>query len=178
MTGSTFHVIGYAKAGKEFEVRDAIQALGITASVPRKVEAKRVGKKRFAEAIIEPYLGNYIFIECDAEQWHQLPDVKHMARTTVFVSRGEAKHLRTFIEGIESDYAKRMASIEAGHKVQEYQPGDEVLITDGPLAGRLAKFKRIVETSRDPFPRLKVQGEMMGQEVTMDVDPIHARRAG
>lgn len=171
-------VIGYAKATKEFEVQDALRDMGIAACVPRKVEAKRVPTKRRPVPVTTPYLRNYVFIECSAEQWHDLAGVKHLAKTTVFVSKGEVKLLRAFIDTTEAEYLDRMGAIEAGQRVEEYSPGDMIEITGGPLAGQLARFRRIVESAHDLFPRLRAEGELFGQSVTVDVDPIHARKAG
>ena len=86
--------IGYAKAGREFEVAEAIAATGASASVPRKVEAKRVPTKRRPVPVTMPYLANYVFIDCTAEQWHAIHRIKHLAATMRQVPSDDVKHLQ------------------------------------------------------------------------------------
>lgn len=171
-------VIGYAKSSKEFDVEADLTAMGIQAEVARKIEYKRQGKRRYADAITEPDLPNYVFIECTADQWHQLASVKHLAKTTIFVGPQEARRVRDYLDASRAAYDRQREAQEAGERVSEFKAGDTLQIMSGPLAGCLARFRRIVETDHDPFPRIQAEGELMGRIVTVDVDPIHARKAG
>lgn len=177
MTGSTFHVIGHAKAGKEFEVRDAIQALGISASVPRKVEAKRVPTKRTPVPVTKPYLPCSMFIAGTDDLWPQLATVKFLASSFMFQSqKAWERNILPFMDGIEADYMDRMDRIEAGERVQEYDPGDKVHILGGPLHDRIGKFVKLVERAGE-LPKLRVSTEMFGREVETEIDPVYAKRA-
>lgn len=169
--------IGYAKAGREFEVAEAIEATGASASVPRKVEAKRVPTKRRPVPVTTPYLANYVFIDCTAEQWHAIRGVKHLASTMRMVPAGEVKHLRRFVDAIESAYDSEMQRIEAGGRVEEYAPGEALRIISGPFGDMLATFRRVVEKA-DGWPEIEAEGELMGRAVRFRVDPVKARKAG
>jgi len=168
---------GYAKAGREFEVQQSLRDLGIRCEVPRKVEAKRVPTKRMPVAVTTPYLGNYVFIECSGDQWHLAHTVKHLASTMVPIGQREAERdLASFMRRTEDAYQARAAAIEAGERVVEYKQGDTVEILSGPLAGKLATFRRIVETAQDLFPRLEADVVILGGTTKVNLDPIHARR--
>ena len=172
------HWLGYAKAGREFDVRDALHALGIRCEVPRKVEAKRVPTKRTPVAVTTPYLRSYVFIQCSDEQWHVAHTVKHLAGTMQPISAASVRrYLLPFIEAVETDYATRMDAIRAGEQVPEYQPGQRIEILTGPLKGQMATFQRIIETANDIFPRIEGEGQLFGRAVKVTVDPIHARAA-
>ena len=170
--------LGYAKAGKEFEVQAALSEMGIRCEVPRKVEAKRVPTKRTPVAVTTPYMGNYVFINCDHEDWHRAHGTKHLASTMQPISdKFAARHLLTFIDAIELDYSTRMDAINAGERVSEYQPGERIEILAGPLKGQFATFTRIIERADELFPRIEAEGHLFGRAVKVDVDPIHARKA-
>jgi len=167
--------IGYAKAGREFEVVSAIEALGINAWCARKIEAVRVGKKRYPEAQITPYLPNYLFIEATADQWHQVTNIKHLASTLTPVPINGGG-LSRFMRERDAAFDERKAMIDAGERLKEYEIGDPFEILSGPLAGHVAKFRQIMETTHDPFPRLQGEVMVMGRGVRVEVDPIDARR--
>ena len=169
---------GYAKAGHEFAVQADLAELGITSWVARQINAKRVPTSRVAVAVVAPYLPNYIFIDCTDDQWHKLRDVKHLASTMVSIApRAVRAYLDPFRDQVEADYAARRAAIDAGERVAEYQPGDLLEIMAGPLIGQLATFRKLAETDHDIFPRIKADVELFGRVATIDLDPIHARRA-
>lgn len=170
--------IGYAKAGREFEVEADINAIGITATVARKVVAIRKGKQRWPEAEVTPYLTNYVFIDVDAERYLELRAIKHLSSTMLAVPRSSEPSVRAFLTRLAERFAATQAEIEAGKRVSEYAVGDAMEIVDGPLRGHLARFRAIVENAHDPFPRIRADVEVMGRMATVDVDPIAARRAG
>lgn len=68
--------IAYVSAGQEFALVEDCEVLGISAIAPRKVEAVRTGNKRYPEPRVTPYLGNYVFIEANADEWHWLKGIK------------------------------------------------------------------------------------------------------
>ena len=159
---------------REFDAQEECEALGITCYLPRKVELIRQGKRRRPDAVVRPYLPGYLFIETDAEGWHMLKATKHI-RTLMGIGDKEARRVMEFVDKVEADYTARMAKIEAGERVSEYAEGDTLEITLGPLKGQLARFKRIAEGAM--FPEVVAETELMGQVVTIKLDPLAARKA-
>lgn len=159
---------------REFDAQEEAEALGLTCYVPRKVEMIRQGKRRRPDAVVRPFLPGYIFVETNADGWHLLKSSKHF-RTWFGIGPNEAIRVQAFIDRCEAEYQQRMAQIEAGERVSEYAEGDTLEITLGPLAGQLARFKRIAEGAM--FPEVVAEAELMGQVVTIKLDPLAARRA-
>lgn len=158
---------------REFDAAEECEALGITCYLPRKVEMIRQGKRRRPDAVVRPYLPGYLFIETDAEGWHMIKATKHI-RTLMGIGQNEARRVMAFIDRCEAEYQARMAQIEAGERVSEYQVGDLLEITLGPFQGALARFKRIAEGAM--FPEVVAEAELMGQVVTIKLDPLAARK--
>ena len=172
--------IGYARAGKEFEVEQAIRDLGVEVWCARKVEFKRIAqsKDRRPQAIISPYLRNYVFIDCPADRYLDVVKVKHLASTMQAVGAVEARHVMRWIEARQAEFADRQEQIAAGERLSEYQEGDMLEILRGPLAGMFATFRRIVERDHELFPRAEVEAEMLGGKRRASVDVLDVRRAG
>lgn len=171
--------IGYARSGKEIEVSVAIEDLGIRCHIALQAEAKRSGKKRRPDLIISPVLPNYIFIEADVEQWFELAQVKHLAMTKTVCPSASIPGVMRFLTASQAKYAERMAKIQAGERLEEFQPNDLIKIISGPLEGQLARFKRIVEESGDDmFPMVEGEFEMMGQVVTSRFDTLTVKKVG
>ena len=169
--------IAYAKTGRELAVQDACEALGIEAHVPKRVDLIRQGKRRRPDAITSPYLPNYVFIYATDQERHWLRDVREI-RDFMGVLPQEERAVRSFVDRVEHDYAARMAQIEAGQRVDEYNPGDLFTIMAGPFAGRTAMFRRMVEAG-GLFPKIEatLDLELLGRPVIATVDPIDAKRA-
>lgn len=159
---------------REFDAQEECETLGITCHVPRKVEMIRQGKRRRPDPVIRPYLPGYMFIETNADGWHMLKSTKHI-RSLMGIGPNEARRVMEFVCKVETEYSQRMAQIAAGERVAEYAEGDTLEITLGPLAGQLARFKRIAEGAM--FPEVVAETEFMGQAVTIRLDPLAARRA-
>jgi len=170
--------IGYARTGKEQQVEADICDMGITALVPVKVEALRRGKRRYAEAVITPALPNYILISATPHQWHKLRTVKHLARTMLAVSAADGASLARWASATAADYAARMAMIEAGQRLEEYNPGDMIRITAGPFTDQLARFRRLVEAGPgSEWAQVEAEVEAFGRVARVLVDPLRAKRA-
>lgn len=170
--------IGSAKSGREFEVRDAILALGAMAYVPRKIEALRRGKQRWAEAVESPVLPNYVFVDCTDDEWHGLRSVKHLSGTMLRVPGATVRSIQAFLDREAKAYAERRALYDAGERLSQYTSGDEIEIFGGPFAGRLATFRSMTQADGEMFPRLRAETEVMGRVVTFNLDPINVRKAG
>lgn len=170
--------IGYARAGQEFAVQSDIEELGISAWVPRQINAKRVPTSRVAVPVIAPYLSNYVFIECTDDQWHLLRGIKNLSATLAPVSPRAAKaYLAPFREKIEADFTARQDAIAAGAKVMEYNPGDVLEVIGGSMAGLLVTFRKLVESDRDLNTRIAADLHLFGRVSTISLDPIQVRRA-
>lgn len=170
---------GYAKAGMEAQVVEAIRALGIDARLALKIEAIRRGKQRWPEAVTSAVFPNYIFINCDDEEWHQLKTIKHLAATTYPVApRVYARLVVPMLDQAEVEYAARKAALEAGERVAEYQDGDQLMMMAGRLAGTLAVFRKLVEAGEYGFPEIvaELPQTLGGKPITVRVDPLEARR--
>lgn len=159
---------------REFDAQEEAETLGLTCYVPRRVDLIRQGKRRRPDAVIRPYLPGYVFIETDAHGWHMLKGSKHL-RSWIGIGEGNARQVMAFINRVEGDFAQRMAQIEAGERVSEYAPGDLLQIIAGPFQGQLARFKRIAEGAM--FPEVVAEADIMGQAVTIRLDPLAAKRA-
>lgn len=164
----------YTRTGQEFAAQEEAEALGVTAYVPRRVDLIRQGKRRRPDVVERPYLPNYVFIQATDEQWHWLRDSKHF-RSIMGIPPASAPSVMAFIDRVERDFAARMAQIEAGERVSEYNPGDLLQIIAGPFAGQLATFRKVAEAADNPI--IIAETEMMGQIVRVTVDPIAARKA-
>jgi transcriptional antiterminator NusG len=186
--------IAYAATGQEFAVQEQCEALGLRAIAPRRVDMKRLPKRRRPEAVESAALPNYVFVWANAEGWHRLRDCKHV-RTIMGVSKQEERGfpggvapdgteiparlgLADFLADVQREYESRLAQIEAGQRVAEYEPGDVLEVMAGQFAGRLARFRRMIEGANDlPMIEAVLDLQLLGREVQMVIDPINARRA-
>jgi transcription antitermination factor NusG len=167
--------IVYARAGREFDVEEQATALGIEATVPRRVDIIRRGKRRWPDAIESPFLPNYVFVWMTDEEWHWLRDIKEVA-SIMGVGPLEAREVQDFIAAAEASYQARMAQIAAGQRVAEYEPDDVLTIISGPLQGQMARFRKMVERADELFPKIAADMELMGRVVPVEIDPLDARK--
>lgn len=170
--------IAYAATGQEFAVQEQCEALGLRAIAPRRVDMKRLPKRRRPEAVESAALPNYVFVWADAEGWHWLRDCKHV-RTIMGVGRSEERlHIGPYLDAVRREYEARLAQIEAGQRLSEYEPGDVLEVMAGQFAGRLARFRRMIEGANDlPMIEAVLDLQLLGRDVQMVIDPINARRA-
>lgn len=169
--------LAYARSGKEIEVQEALMALGITAHCAKKVETKRVGKRRRPDVFIDPLLPNYLFIECGDDQYLEAVGVKHIMPTMTMIPRADVASVMRFLEAADTIMQKRLAQIEAGERLNEFTAGDVLDILDGPLSGLTATFKRIVERDRGVFPSIVADIEVMGRVVETRLDVLDVKKA-
>jgi transcription antitermination factor NusG len=162
--------------GTEQNVQEQLEALGLEAIAPRRVDLIRQGKRRYPDPVTSAYLPGYVFAWFGDGDWHVIRHIKEV-RTMMAVSPQSERLVRAFIDRVEADYAQRMAQIEAGERVSEYSPGDLLTIMTGQFAGQLATFARILQTAHDVFPEIEAEMDMMGQTVKLRLDPISVRRA-
>lgn len=169
--------IAYARAGREFEVRDAIQALGAYAWVAREFKTVRPPTMRRHVAVVAPHLARYVFVQIADELWHQLHDIKHLGGSMLPVPEASAKrYLLPFMDRIDVDFAAREARFAAGEKLDAYKPGDLLEILAGPLAEQIVRFERIVTGATDIEDKLRARMDAMGGPVAVTLDPLHVRK--
>jgi transcription antitermination factor NusG len=166
-----------AYAAREFDAQEEAEALGIVCLVPRRVDLIRQGKRRRPDAIITAAWPRYIFADCTPDEWHHLKDIKGF-RSVTWVPDREAQSIRKQAHAIERAFEQRMAQIEAGERVSEYEPGALLNIISGEFAGQVATFTRMVEQAGEIFPRIKAEMEFFGRAVKVDLDPLDVRKAG
>ncbi len=75
----------------------------------------------------------------------------------------------------EASAAKRMTEYRTA--IVAYQDGARIEIREGPLAGELATFRRMVQGAADLFPSIEAEMEMMGRVVPVLLDPLAVRKA-
>lgn len=171
------HWLAYAPARREFEARDAIAALGIHAIVPRRVDLIRHGKRRFPDAVVSPILPNYLFLDITDAQWHQVAHLPTIRLTLMGIGPKDWRDVQIFATATEADFASRMAEIDAGSRVSEYQPGDALKIISGALSNQMATFRRIIESRHSPFPVIEAEINIMGRVTPIRLDPVNTCKA-
>lgn len=164
--------MAYARTGQEFAVQAAIEALGLAVYLPRKIEAIRRGNRRFPDAVTTPLLPNYIFFDATPDQWHSVKAVKHLSPAMTPIARAYVPRLMQFVSTAETAYRDRLAKIEAGERVEQFQPGDVMAILSGPLQGQFARFRRLVESPGDMFPQIEADVSILGHTVRARLDVL------
>lgn len=172
------YLLAYTAAGHEFETAEAINAMGALAVVPRKVEAIRLPKRRYAEAVISPVLPNYLFLAMSPEQWHQAQADRIIFATVKWIGPNEWRRVQAYAERVEQDYMLRMEQIEARERVSEYDPGQALQLLGGAFRDSLAVFRRIVEGGKFPMVEYEVKGvRLLGKPIIGEIDPVLVRKA-
>ena len=186
--------IAYTARGREFDAQEEAETLGLWAAVPRRVDLIRQGKRRRPDAIVSPYLDNYVFVEADATGWHWLRGSKHV-RSLMGVPPQEVAKVQRFIAKVEAEFIAKEAEIdraveimrnreaskedrrEAMKVMQAYTPGDLLEVICGPFAGQIVAFGAMVERAASKLPEIEVslQGLEWG---AMRLDPLHVRKVG
>lgn len=160
----------------ELDVQEQLDVLGLQCAVPRRVDLIRQGKRRRPDAVISAYLPGYAFGWFGPEDWHAVREAKHV-RNIMGITPQEERSVRAFIDRVEADFAKRMAQIEAGERVSQYEPGDLLQIMAPGFGERLARFSHMIQQAHDMFPTIVADVEGFGGVVRMNIDPIAVRRA-
>lgn len=169
--------IGSAKSGREFEVRDAVLALGGYAWVAREFATVRPPTKRRHVPVVRPFMGKYVFIRVSDDVWHDLQEVKHMSGTMLPVSDAAARrYLEPFMDRVDVDFAERQARFDAGEKLEQYAPGDLLRVLAGPLAEQIVRFEGIVQGASDVEDRLRARMQLLGGNVPVMLDPLHVMK--
>lgn len=164
----------------EFAVERQLRALGIEAHAPRKIEFKRIGKKRHAEAITSPYLPGYIFADIPADLFAQAINCKGIGATLLTVTKQEVrKHVRPFLAKVDAENAEaeRIVASRDRAAMCEFEPGQALEILDGPFGGRIVEFARIMEAAYELHPMIEFEAQLFGRFVRGRIDPLSVKGA-
>lgn len=166
---------GAEKERGEFAVERQLRALGIEAHAPRKIEFKRVGKKRHAEPITSAYLPGYVFADIPAELFTRAIHCRGISSTLLAVTPQEVRrHVQPFLAKVDDENAEAKRIIDSRDRAAmcQFEPGQALGILAGPFMERAAKFLRMVQAAHDLHPMIEAESEMFGRAVRVKIDPL------
>lgn len=119
-----------SRAEKKVEAR--ISALGLSAWLPTIKERHR-WSDRWRE-VISPLFPSYLFVRASLSDWHR---VLTTPGVLTVVKHGEkpARLTDAFVTRLRAAIEREGTSPEAVTEVEQYNPGDEVIVQDGALSG-------------------------------------------
>lgn len=178
-------IIGYARAGREFDLREELKADGYAVTVPRVVTAVSRGKDRKAKLEDAPLLPNYLFFDMTVDQYHSLTSAggkyKFLSSTYQIVPMRLNASMNRWVARVEREAQREVERYKRGEELSMFQNGEGVRITDGPFAewldGQNVTFRRMVHAAHQPFPSAEVEVSIFGRITKLEVDPLSVRRA-
>ena len=165
------------KTHREFWVTDTLNAMGIDTYCAKQMRFVRKGKQRRPEPEISPYIGNYIFAEIPAQRYLVALGVKYLSSTTHALRRDDIAMLGAFRAAVDAEYAANDRKRLNREAVSEYEPGQALRFLDGRFSDSVVRFREIVERAHDLHPKIRATMEMMGRDVTMEIDPLAVKAA-
>lgn len=167
----------YAKAGHEFEVTDELRALGIHAWCGRKVVFEVIGKDAKPRPVEKPYLPNYVFAQMTDEQFIAALGINKLNRTMLGISKGDMPNVSRFMARVDEAFDSQNRNIALSQKpAAPFDPGEDVMATDGPLAGQVATFQKLV--NRDDKWLYECEVNIFGGAAKVFISPLDVKRAG
>lgn len=169
---------GAEKERGEFAVERQLRALGIEAHAPRKIEFKRVGKKRHAEPITSAYLPGYIFAEIPADMFTRAIQCRGISATLLPVTPQEVRrHVQPFLAKVDDENAEANHIIESRDRAAmcQFEPGQASEILAGPFMDRIVQFTRMIEAAHDLHPMIEASVQMFGQKSKVRIDPLDVK---
>lgn len=119
-----------ARAEKQVEAR--IAALGVPMWLPTVKERHR-WSDRWREVVC-PFFPGYLFARASASLWHAV--LKSQGVLTVVKNGGSPALLTdSFVTRLREAIEVHGAAVEPITELQDYNPGDEVIVQEGALAG-------------------------------------------
>lgn len=180
MTDRKMNLLAYAITGKEFVAMDDLTRYGIDHWRGVRIEFERRGKQRTAEPHEYPAIHNYIWLRPEPAQMQHLSNVRFLGSTFHFISRAGVQQLERFADKVNAEYQKDQRAIGNRKAIADraaFKAGDKLEIVDGPLAGEIARFAKLVQGAQDLFPTIKAEMELMGRVVPVTLDPLAVRKA-
>ena len=159
---------------REFDVADAIAALGGYPIAPRTVEEARDKDRKHVLKEL-PVLPGYLFIALRPNLWHTIKDgvrIKSGRLVPVYrqadIGPKEWSRVQDFAARVEADYQHRMAMLQEGPRqyVAPYRVEERLHILGGDLE---ARFKRSLGTTDAPM--IEAELTMFGREITVKLHP-------
>jgi len=187
----TTEIMAYATTGREFEVMADLAALGISHWPGKRIEFERRGKSRVAEPFEYPALPNYLRITAPSHMLADIMDIRHLSRTIKFLLPSDVRSWQRFQAEADARLADarriiaerdRLSAANASRQeiinvIAQYKSGDPLEIADGPFAGMLATFGRMVVKPGTSFPMVQATVQIFGRDNDIAVDPLSVRRA-
>lgn len=169
--------LGYARTGREFEVMDELDRIGVAHWRGERIEFRRLGRNRTAEPYTLPALHNYVWMRFRPEMLMAVHAVPYLAPTMLALTAASVAALEAFRLKAEERLADAKECAGRREAISGYQQGDVLEIRDGALVGLLARFERLVKAASDPWPRVEATVSILGREAVTTFDPLAVRRA-
>lgn len=163
----------------EFAVERQLRRFGIEAWAPRRVEFKRVGKRRFEDAFEVPYLPGYVFANIPADRFYQASWLPGMWGDFMAITEKEyEREIEPFRRGVleEYDEAQKIIRRQDRAAMCRYKAGDAIKLLSGPFKDRIVTFSELLP-SQD-MPRIRFVMDIMGREVVGEADPLDVAGVG
>lgn len=170
--------LGYARTGKEFEVMDKLEALGVEHWRGQRIAFERKGKNRTAEPYTYPALPNYVWFSVPNDRFHLVSAIPHLCSTFIALSPANCATLGRFREAADERLAEAQKAVGNRTAIAAYNQGDELEIRDGAFKGFIARFERMVRLAHEQWPLVEATVTIFGRETTAHFDPLSVARAG
>lgn len=168
----------HTRTGREFDIRDTLRDMGITAHAPEVLTVNSRGRNRTPERIVKPLLSRLVFIRGTAEDYHRIITTRNMPRTFMaFPDSSWNRYVAPFIAAAAAEYDATDARLKAGEMLQHYTTGQRLEIAKGALAGFVGQFVRTVQRADEIYPSLLCHVEAMGRVTEVRLDPLDVRAA-
>lgn len=168
---------------QEFNVRDELTAMGLHPWFPVFLANKYIKERRAYQWYDRPYISKLGFCVIPAIYWPDVVALKHVIGKPMELSRMDIHGgpnrvgLAQFRQAVEAEYADRERLMKNSEYKCQYQPGQALQILAGAFEGMDVTFTKVIRQSYDDYAKLRVEGDMMGRRVEMDVDPDHVKAA-
>ncbi|MEP0147090.1 hypothetical protein [Pseudophaeobacter sp.] len=169
---------GAEKERGEFAVERQLRALGLQAHAPRKIEFKRVGKKRYPDPVTSAYLPSYIFAEIPAAKFAAAIQCNGLRPTMMAIPQQEVRrHVLSFIDRVaaENMEAERIVASRDRAAMCQFKPGQALEVFEGPFKDRILHFQRMVQAAHDMHPMIEAEVEIFGRAVRVKADPLDVK---
>ena len=171
--------MGAAKIRGEFAVEAQLRAAGIEATAPRRIEFKRLGKKRQPQPVESAWLPGYVFANIPADRYAEvIATTKGLSPTLMAIHSTEMReNVQPFLRmaAAKLEEAEQIIDRKDRAAMVQFNPGDGIEIVGGPFFDRAATFLRMVSAAGSDFPMVEAEVEMFGGRVPVKLDPLHVR---
>lgn len=162
-------IVVWTESRAEKKVEGRLAAMGLSSWLPTITERRR-WSDRWREVVC-PLFPGYLFAKAGSAEWYKvlrtpgvLTVVKHEGRPALLAD-GFVRRLREALE-------RKDTAPEPVAEPVEYQPGEEVIVQEGPLAG----LRGVVRESRNGT-RLVIWVAEVGRGVAFTIGPALVRAA-